>query len=81
MPGDDPTAVHLPRGDRPSSGRSTAPGSGVPAVCASGDCANSATAQLVALCVDAWNVAGGMGDWQVSGGVVVDAQGAPGRVA
>jgi rhodanese-related sulfurtransferase len=50
-------------------------------ICRSGNRSKSATAHLIALGVDAWNVAGGMAAWQASGGPVVDLEGAPGRVA
>lgn len=79
--GHAPDAQHVPLGALPTSGFAPAPGSRVLVICRSGNRSKSATAHLISLGIDAWNVAGGMGAWQASGGVVIDAEGAPGRVA
>lgn len=79
--GHAPGAQHVPLGGLPTSGFAPAPGSRVLVICRSGNRSKSATAHLIALGIDAWNVEGGMGAWQASGGEVVDSEGAPGRVA
>lgn len=79
--GHAPAAQHVPLGELPTSGFAPARGSRVLVICRSGNRSKSATAHLIALGVDAWNVAGGMGAWHASGGAVVDGEGAPGRVA
>lgn len=79
--GHAPEAEHVPLGALTTSGYAPAAGSRVLVICRSGNRSKSATAHLIALGVDAWNVAGGMAAWQASGGPVVDLEGAPGRVA
>lgn len=50
-------------------------------VCRSGNRARAATNLLRSRGVDAYTVAGGMGAWRDAGGMVVCADGSPGRIA
>lgn len=79
--GHAPGSLLLEDGEPAADALRLAEGRRVLVICRSGNRSGQAVARWLPLGVDAVNVAGGLGAWQLAGGPLVRTDGAPGVVA
>lgn len=79
--GHAPGSVFLEDGEPAAEAARLAAGRQVLVICRSGNRSGQAVARWLPLGIDAVNVAGGLGAWQLAGGALVRDDGTPGTVA